>query len=83
MSRLRDKDKKLYKIQKERYEIAQKSNNKRNVHPALHKFKLKEAKQLIDGEYFSDDEEDFYGNMPVRAQKGQNLGRAMYADNTA
>ena len=83
MSCLRDKDKKLYKIQKERYEIAQKSNNKRNVHPSLHKFNLKEAKKLIDGEFFSDDEEDFYANIPIAAQKGQNLGRAMYAANTA
>ena len=81
MSCLRDKDKKLYKIQKERYEIAQKSNNKRNVHPSLHKFNLEEAKQLIDGEFFSDDEEDFYSNMPVGDNKGQNLGRAMVASN--
>ena len=83
MSCLREKDKKLYKIQKERYEIAQKSNNKKNVHPSLHKFNLEEARQLIDGEYYSDDEEDFYANMPAGAQKGQDLGRAMYAANTA
>ena len=38
---------------------------------------------MIDGEFFSDDEEDFYSNIPVAAQKGQNLGRAMYAANTA
>ena len=55
--RLSKKDKKLYNLQKSKYEVTMKAWSKKPIHPSKHLFNLEEARLLIDGKYHADEEE--------------------------
>ena len=55
--RLSKKDKKLYNLQKSKYEVTIKAWSKKPIHPSKHLFNLEEARLLIDGKYHADDDE--------------------------
>ena len=57
VGRLSKKDKKLYNMQKAKYEVTQKAWSKKPLHPSQHKFSLKDAKQLIAGDYYVEEED--------------------------
>lgn len=56
-ARLRDKDKKAYNLQKSKYEVTLKMIARRPIKPKDHTFSLEDAKTLIDGLYYIDEED--------------------------
>lgn len=76
-ARLRDKDKKLYNLQKSKYEVTMKGISKKLIHPSKQEFTLKDAKTLISGHYFVDEEDQIDELVVPRSVQNRQLGRAM------
>ena len=80
VARLRGKDKKLYNLQKSKHEVTMKAVAKRPVHPSKQTFSLDDAKTLVNGNYYLEEEKD---DEPIQGMQGLSpnptaqLGRAM------
>ena len=70
VTRMSVRDKKLYNLQKGKYEVFAKMIAKQAIHPKFVKFNYEEAQQLVEGTYYTEEDE-------VTAH-GAGLGRTVY-----